>query len=76
MTHKIGVIIPAAAGLLTLSGCFYSHTTEAPPPAPPAAAVVATCVFAGQAYSVGARLTTPEAHTVECGGDGIWHRVM
>jgi len=79
MITKFSVILPALASTLMLSGCFYSHTTEqvpAAPPAPPPAAAVQTCVFAGQAYTAGARLVTPEARTVECGRDGFWHTVM
>ena len=67
---------PAVAAALFLSGCYYSHTTEAPPPAyPPAAAVPPSCVFAGQAYGMGARMVTPEGRTIECGRDGYWHQI-
>ncbi len=76
MIKKSSVILPVLASTLMLAGCFYSHTTERAPPAYPPPASVATCVFAGQAYTAGARLTTPEARTVECGSDGVWHTVM
>jgi len=77
MITKVGAILPVLASTLMLSGCFYSHTTEQVPAAPPPpTAAVQTCVFAGQAYTAGARLVTPEARTVECGRDGFWHTVI
>ncbi|HEX9464711.1 MAG TPA: hypothetical protein VGB82_19085 [Alphaproteobacteria bacterium] len=74
--RTLAAAAPALAGALFLSGCYYSHRTEVPPPAyPPSAAAPSSCMFAGQGYTLGARLVTPEARTIECGRDGYWHQV-
>lgn len=76
--RSLAAAAPALAAALLLSGCYYSRTTEErpPPPAyPPAAAAPPSCVFAGQAYTLGARMVTPEARTIECGRDSAWHQV-
>src|SRR5258708_34410795 len=66
--RTLAAAAPALAGALFLSGCYYSHRTEGPPPAyPPSAAAPASCTFAGQGRTLGARLVTPGPRNMESG---------
>ena len=70
--------ILAAAALSSaalLSGCYSSRTTEVVPPAT-AAAPAGSCYYTNVPYSVGSRVVTREARTIECGRDGYWHTVQ
>lgn len=71
------VIAAAAAlsGAALLSGCYSSRTTEVQP-APTTAAAPASCYYGNVPYTMGSRLVTPEARTIECGRDGYWHTVQ
>lgn len=75
---KPRTVLAAAAALVSvasLSGCYSSRTTEVVPPAT-AAAPGTSCYYSNVAYSVGSRVVTPEARTIECGRDGFWHTVQ
>lgn len=75
---KLHTVLAAAAALSStalLAGCYSSRTTEVAPPATAAAPAV-SCYYTNVPYSVGSRVVTPEARTIECGRDGYWHTVQ
>ena len=70
-------VIAAAAALsaaAALTGCYSSRTTEVAPAA--TAAVPPSCYYGNVAYTMGSRVVTPQARTIECGRDGVWHTVQ
>lgn len=65
----------ALSGAALLTGCYSSRTTEVEP-APATASAPPSCYYGNVPYTMGSRVVTSEARTIECGRDGYWHTVQ